>query len=476
MSIDLTDVQGNVVRGYGLSFDCARHLAVGVGDAAAARAFIGALVDGTRDGGVEVTSAEEWDDKPLSCMNVGITWQGLQKLGVAAEVLAEFPPAFQQGPALRAETPDGDFKRSVGLGDVGPSAPEHWIMGGTATPAVHLVLSAYARSEKRLDDVTAALRAALADHGLTELSHHDARGLPGGRVHFGYRDGIAQPRIAGAPGKQMTDMQPDMPAGDLLLGKDYENAFGGNYAGDLPSPLADNATYGAFRILRQDVAAFEELLERWGEAAAMDPEVVAAKLMGRWRNGVPLVLSPDTPAPDRPVHDGSLNAFDYAPGPDHPTFYDDTEGLRCPVGAHVRRLNPRGSLVMGKPHSRRLVRRGMPYGPELETGKPDDGVDRGLVGYFLCADLEMQWEFIQRAWVHEDLATHGIRGTREPVGGTQPDGGGKFTIRTADSRDPIVLGGLPTLVQTRGSAYCMLPGIGGLRYLASLPDSQAVTA
>jgi deferrochelatase/peroxidase EfeB len=132
--------------------------------------------------------------------------------------------------------------------------------------------------------------------------------------------------------------------------------------------------------------------------------------------------------------------------------------------------------VMGKPHSRRLVRRSMPYGPELETGKSDDGVERGLVGYFLCADLEMQWEFIQRVWVQEDLATHGIRGTREPVMGTQPEGGGKFTIRTADSRDPIVLGGLPTLVQTRGSAYCMLPGIGGLRYLASLPDSQAVTA
>jgi hypothetical protein len=117
----------------------------------------------------------------------------------------------------------------------------------------------------------------------------------------------------------------------------------------------------------------------------------------------------------------------------------------------------------------------MPYGPELEAGAPADHVDRGLVGYFLCGDLETQWEFIQAAWVNEDLATHGIRGTREPIGGAQPKAGGTFTIPTADS-GPIVLRGLPNLVRTRGSAYCLLPGIGGLRYLASLSGTNGGTA
>jgi deferrochelatase/peroxidase EfeB len=265
-----------------------------------------------------------------------------------------------------------------------------------------------------------------------------------------------------------------VPTGDMLLGCDYENSFGGNYAGNLPAELVDNATYGAFRILYQDVAGFEQLLRDWGEAAAADPEVIAAKLMGRWRNGAPLVLAPDTSNPNPPWPDDELNAFDYAPGGDHPAFYDDARGLRCPIGAHVRRLNPRGARVMGKSHSRRLVRRNMPYGPELAPGAPDDHVDRGLVGYFLCGDLETQWEFIQTAWVNEDLATTGIRGTREPIGGAQPQAGGTFTIPTTDS-GPIVLRGLPNLVRTRGSAYCLLPGIGGLRYLASLSGPNGGT-
>jgi deferrochelatase/peroxidase EfeB len=190
--------------------------------------------------------------------------------------------------------------------------------------------------------------------------------------------------------------------------------------------------------------------------------------MGRWRNGVPLTMSPGTPQPDPPISEGRLNEFDYGPEePDHPTFYDDSRGLRCPVGAHIRRLNPRGARVMGMPHSRRITRRAMPYGPELKPGQPRDDVERGLVGYFICGDLEMQFEFIQRVWANEDISTAGLRGTREPFIGSQPDGGGKFTIRTSDARDPIVLNGMPNLVTTRGSVYCLLPGIGGLRHLAS---------
>ena len=475
MSIALEDVQG-LLRGYGRTFDRARHFVVGVGDAQRARAFVGAVADDESDGPV-VTSLEARKARPSRCLNLAITWPGLKALGVPEGVLAQFPPAFQQGPAVRAQ-PDPARPRSVGLGDVGESAPETWAMGGPNNPQVHLIVSLYAQGSERLEEASKALRAALAAHHLTEHFHHDAQALPAaegeGRVHFGYRDGIAQPSIAGFP-PGAPDMQPEMPTGDVLLGCDYENSFGGNYAGNLPAQLVDNATYGAFRILYQDVAGFEQLLRDWGEAASADPEVIAAKVMGRWRNGAPLVLAPDISRPNPPLPADRLDAFDYAPGEDHPAFYDDARGLRCPIGAHVRRLNPRGGRVMGKSHSRRLVRRNMPYGPELEPGAPDDHVDRGLVGYFLCGDLEAQWEFIQAAWVNQDLSTHGIRGTREPIGGAQPKGGGTFTIPTTDSPGPIVLRGLPNLVRTRGSAYCLLPGIGGLRYLASLSSPNGGT-
>ena len=347
MSVALDDVQG-LLRGYGRSFDRARHFFVAVGDAQRARAFVGTVADDASDGPV-VTSLEARKQRPSSCLNLAITWPGLKALGVPAGVLAQFPPAFQQGPAIRAQL-DPTRPHSVGLGDVGPSDPETWTMGGPNNPEIHLILSLYAQGSERLEEASSSLRSALAAHRLTERSHHDAQALPAregkGRVHFGYRDGIAEPSIAGfAP--RAPDMQPEVPTGDMLLGCDYENSFGGNYAGNLPGELVDNATYGAFRILYQDVAGFEQLLRDWGEEASADPEVIAAKLMGRWRNGAPLVLSPDISDPNPSVPDHELNAFDYAPGPDHPAFYDDARGLRCPIGAHVRRLNPRGARVMG---------------------------------------------------------------------------------------------------------------------------------
>ena len=462
MGLDLEDIQGHVLRGY--RADRARHFALAVGDAAGGTSFLGELVSG---GDPHVSTAEEWDDKPRYCLNVGLTWEGLKALGVPDPVLQAFPPAFRAGPAQRAREVDPDFPNGVGLGDVDGSAPENWILGGDRTPPIHLLVSLWGRSERRLEEQSATLRELFGRHGITEVSHHDANALPEGRVHFGYRDGIAQPRIKGAPWRQFPDLQPEAEPGDFLLGRDHVNAFGGNFIGDLPPALADNGTYAAFRILRQDVREFEELLERWGRSAGMDPELVAAKLMGRWRSGVPLTLSPDTGEPDREIGWADLNEFDFAPAPGHPTYYDDADGLRCPIGSHIRRLNPRGALVMGKPHSRRIIRRGMPYGPPFDPSQPDDGAERGLLGTFICGDLELQYEFTQRAWANQDLATHGIRGTRDPITGAQPPGRGSFTIRTADTRDPVLLGGLPTLVDTRGSLYCFMPGIGGLRHLAS---------
>jgi deferrochelatase/peroxidase EfeB len=461
--LDLADIQGNILRGY--AFPHARHFALGIGDAGKAREYVHSLLPGESGTGPAVTTAEEWNEKPAECLNLGITFEGLGELGVPQGVLDAFPEAFQQGPAARGSE-DPDYGHGLGLGDVGDSAPANWVLGRPGGPVVHLMVSLYTRAAGHRDNLSDVLRASFADHGLSEISHHDADALPKGKVHFGYRDGIAQPRVG--VGNELRDMQPDVQRGDFLLGASHVNVYGGNYLGDIPAALGDNASYGAFRILSQDVFAFEELLEAWGQTAQMDKEAVAAKLMGRWRNGVPLTLSPGTPEPDPRIAGDRLNEFDYAPEePGHPNFYDDGLGLRCPVGAHIRRLNPRGARVMGMAHSRRITRRAMPYGPKLEPGQPRDDVERGLVGYFICGDLEMQFEFIQRVWANEDISTAGLRGTREPFIGSQPAGGGKFTIRTSDARDPIVLNGMPNLVKTRGSVYCLLPGIGGMRHLAS---------
>jgi deferrochelatase/peroxidase EfeB len=457
MALDLDDIQGNVVRGYNMQQ--ARHFMLAGSTAAATASFIGALL-APGAGGPRISTAALWKVKPDYCLNLGLTATGLALLGLPPALMQNFPAAFTQGAAPRA----------TALGDSGDSAPGGWAYGGSAAAAEQIVLSLYTDEQRTraLERVSTELRALMATFGMRELSHFDAAAFPHGAVHFGYRDGIAQPRIEGVPGRQVPDMQPPSSPGEFLLGRDYVNQFAGNWLGDLPPEVGDNATYGVLRMMRQEVQAFDQLLKRVAERYKVDPEWVAAKLMGRWRNGAALSQSPGMKPPAQVPGPETINHFDYAPSERQPMLYDDSQGLRCPVGAHIRRLNPRSALVMGKPHTRRLIRRAMPYGPEWTPGQAADGIERGLVGYFVCGDIETQFEFLIRTWANADYATNGLRGTREPFLGAQPPEGGRFVIRTDNTLDPIVIDDLPRLTVTRGCLYCFMPGLGGLRFLARL--------
>jgi deferrochelatase/peroxidase EfeB len=458
-AIDFADVQANILRGVNTRH--ARHFMLAGSSVSGTAQFIGALLGGT---GLRISTAAPWADKPDYHLTLGLTAPGLEALGLPPALLASFPDSFTAGAARRAES----------LGDTGTAAPSQWAYGGQG--AEHLVVSLYTDEQRMavMDARSRQLRGLVAQHGLVELGAFDANAFEHGAVHFGYRDGIAQPRIEGVPskrGEQQPDMQPMCKPGEFLLGKGYVNQFQGNWLGDVPHELGDNASYGVLRMIRQEVATFEELLQRVARRYAVDPEWVAAKLMGRWRNGVPLTLTHGAERPGPMPHemaDLRLNDFDYAPTPAHPAFLDDREGLRCPIGSHIRRLNPRSALVMGKPHTRRLIRRAMPYGPAWQAGQAADGIERGLIGYFVCGDVESQFEFLLQTWANRDFSTHGLRGTREPILGFQPGEGGRFVIRTENSLDPIVIDDLPQLTFTRGCLYCFLPGIGGLHRLAAL--------
>ena len=463
-TLNLADIQGNILRGYRAAN--ARHLAVNVPPGAAGRALLRDLLSSEPPC---LSTAEDWESRrrPDHLLNLGVTWPGLRALGVPDQALGAFPDAFKQGAATRATAPDSDGIRGVGLGDVGESAPGTWVVGGPSTPEVHLVLSLFTDEHQcaRRAPLSVKLRERFALHGLTEVWSADADALPGGRVHFGYRDGIAQPRVDGAPGRQPADMQPSAPAGDFMLGAGHVNSYGGNHIGAIPARLGDNATYAAFRVLEQDCRGFEAMLDTWAARHSVDREWLAAKLMGRWRSGASLMTHPDGPDPVPP--DPELNRFDYAPSDEAPMYTDDTDGVRCPVGSHVRRLNPRSSPAMGVRGTRRLMRRGMPYGPPYDPRQPADGIERGLIGLFMCGDLELQYEFVLRVWANQDLGGVGLRGTREPFVGAQPDSGGVFRVPMAGRSDPLLLSGLPTLTRTRGSVYCLMPGLGGIRELAA---------
>lgn len=458
--IEFADVQGNVLNGYNARH--ARHFALAVDDADRARQFIEGLVGGDEAASPQVTTGLRGSTKPSYFLNVGFTARGLEALGVES-VGTRFPPAFVEGPAHPA--------RARRLRDEGPSAPEHWRLGAPDQP-VDLLVSLYAKtSASVLEEQSKRLRALFGRSGLRELAAHEAAALDGQRAHFGFRDGVGQPRIAGVPKlnrkREMPDRQPQAGAGEFLLGGSYANQHGANFIGALPPELATNGTYAVVRVLQQDTAAFDRLLAETSERYRIDPELVAAKLMGRWRSGTPLSLSPerDTPLPDR-----RLNDFDFAPSAGHPDAYDDAEGLRCPVGSHMRRMNPRGGLVAGKPYSRRLIRRGMPYGPPWDPDRPDDA-ERGLFGLFFCADIESQYEFLLEVWAYDGLQASGIRHTQDPILGTAP---GAFSFGVPGLAAPVTMS-VPRLVTTRGSLYLFVPGLRGLRHLAQPRKRRPVT-
>ncbi len=461
MKLDLADIQGTILRGYRV--DYARHFVLHVTDPPGARRVLGQLVHG-RPPVPRVTTAERWPSKPRSFLNVGIAYQGLLALGLPAQAL-RFPSAFRRGAT--------DPRTAMAVGDIGSSDPSRWVGGLSDGGKVHLVLSLWATdSLEVLEEASAGLRVAFG-RGLHELSHQDAAALAGNNVHFGYTDNISQPTIEGAPPRKVRyrDHQPLCPAGEFLLG--YPNQNGGGASYDVgPAVLSKNSSFSAYRVLEQDVAGFEAFLTACSAQVGVDPETLAAKVCGRWRNGVPLILSPDTPSPVPPIPREAINDYDYVSG--DPAL-DDTNGYRCPVGSHMRRANPRGEQVVGGGnHLHRIVRRGMPYGPPYDPSRPDD-LPRGLVGHFINADLANQFEFIMSQWLNTYAfvrsvphdggnPAHNISGQDVFVGANEPPPPTSFTLASRASTHNLV--GFRKFISTRGGAYCYLPSITALRYLA----------
>jgi deferrochelatase/peroxidase EfeB len=129
-------------------------------------------------------------------------------------------------------------------------------------------------------------------------------------------------------------------------------------------------------------------------------------------------------------------------------------------------MNPRGGPVIGMQHNHRIIRRGVPYGPEFDPTQPDDGIERGLLGAFYCGDLANQFEFLMKTWSNLDISAPKLTGSRDPIIGYQPDDGGVLRLPTRDTRGELVVHDLPRLVHTRGSLYLFVPGITGLKTLA----------
>ena len=443
-------MQGLVVRGYG-KLMAARYLVAEIADPMRAGTWLEQVA-------AQVDSAEGRPER--RAVNVAFTASGLAKLGLGGEALGTFAEEFVSGMAA-------PFRRAP-LGDVDESAPEHWDWGGPGVP-VDLLVLLFARDDEELAAAEADLLGLDGADGVDVVRSLDTSPLED-REHFGFRDGVAQPSIAELGPAPYPD---SITAGEFVLG--YPNEYG--LLTDVPADFGRNGSYLVFRQLSQDVQAFWDYCEQatLRPDGSVDTEArtrLAAKMVGRWPSGAPLALAPDADDPALAV----ANDFGY--------HAEDPHGLRCPVGAHVRRSNPRDSLDpqpgsrrsidVGKRH--RLLRRGRKYGPLLardellSAGAPgewrDD--DRGLHFICLVGNIARQFEFVQRTWINSPRFA-GLYDNPDPLMGPEPPGGRTFTVPAHPVRERHT--GLPRFVTTRGGAYFFLPGLAALRRLAALPRS-----
>jgi Dyp-type peroxidase family len=500
--LELADIQGLILSGYGQK-PAARYAIFEIVDGLAARHWLGRLINTLQFGSFRGSRRREPPYLGDLCNNVAFTHAGFSALGLPATTLAGFAQPFQEGMS--------EASRARRLGDDGESAPEKWRWGGPGEP-VHGLLAVFAGDgDAEAEDwvrIEEFISAQLCrDHGvrLVRLLDTVASNRTRRKEHFGFRDGIANPRISCLPRDRSDDI---IAAGEILLG--YDNSYDKAPLSpqvpaerdprgillDIPAvperrDFGKNGSYLVFRQLKQDVQGFWNYVEQARHDVPDAPpdragrEWLAAKMVGRWPNGTPLALFPDAPGP---AVDQDADAFTYGAN-------DDSFGNRCPIGSHIRRSNPRDTALpvphdpelSGDPardprlraqrleftNHHRILRRGRAYGPPVHEDYDSDALrtqssseERGL--HFLCfnANLSRQFEFVQSNWVLNPSFA-GLSSDPDPLVGADrkvPFRARDFTLQGCPVRR---IHELPRIVETRGGAYFFMPSRRALQYLAS---------
>ena len=480
ITLDTGDIQGLVVRGHGALAE-ARFLLLKVADAELARRYLQRLCGRERP---RINTAAVSPE--AHAIQVAFTDPGLRALGVPGPVCDTFARELVEGMdhPIRAE--------SLGDRSRGEPSPLTW-----SDRDVHVLLMVYAKDADTLKHVLGEERA-IIEAGAFDVVHEKTTiMLPEQKEHFGWRDGLSMPSFLGVPHerprkKPQPSWTEPLQAGEIVLGypneyKAYSEsptaALADDPAGHLAvtadgthKDLGRNGTYLVYRELLQHVSELWSYLQ-----AASDPVErradkaieLGAKMVGRWPGGAPLTMSPEH---DDPRHKNA-NAFRYVK--------DDNAGTGCPIGAHIRRANPRDALGAGRDHEdsvtmgrkHQMVRRGRPFGLPLST-TPDpremidakaDSEERGLHFICLVGNISRQFEFVQRNWI-QSANFGGLFKDADPLTARRRRGenaNDEFTCPAVPVRRKYK--GLPAFTTLVGGGYFFLPGLAALRFIARHP-------
>lgn len=435
--LELNDIQSGVLRPRPNPY-AATYILLRIDDYKAGRELMQLLSS-------VVTSAAS-PTSPLAdtWVSVALSYQGLKALGVPQDSLDSFSWEFRQGMAAR-------YKE---LGDIGVSSPENWEKP-LGTNEVHVVIVAVAPDAERLEKALEPARNSYKKlSGITAIWRQDCYALPNQKEPFGFRDGISHPAIEGSGIPGTNPLEPELKAGEFVLG--YPDEMGDTQL-TRPDILGRNGTYVVFRKLHQCVADFRQYLKANSNIVENNEELLAAKMMGRWRSGAPLALCPLHDNPELGASPQLNNHFLYEK--------DDPKGFKTPGGAHIRRTNPRDASIAGVARIHRMIRRGTAYGPFLpEEVLEDDGVSRGIIFAFVGSHLGRQFEFVQSQWINDGVF-FGAGTDKDPLVGSN-QAKSSFTIPCWPVRKRLQ--GISQFVITRGGEYCFMPGLKALQWLANL--------
>jgi Dyp-type peroxidase family len=505
--VEWHDVQGLVLSGYPrLPFSAYIPWQFGSGDRLSWKSWLRGIADrvvsveavgrskingrfggGVRPGclaAIKVLSQSESALADVWVLNIALTASGLARLGVGQEELCLFSAEFREGMAPQATTKGAPSRRSNILGDIGVNSPLHWRWGGwSANGRIDGMLLLYAGSGASLQRLVQwEVEQMKGIDLLSSDSGHRSLVLEGRiyedrREHFGFKDGISQPIIVGTKEgderrkishreERISLVRP----GEFVLGYLNERHSRVSYALSGPHgpkggagamrDLGRNGTYLVFRELEQNVCAFRRAMSRIalelkGDDSEENRNWVAARFVGRMPDGEPLISASGHRSATK-----DRNDFLY--------YFEDPYGLACPLGAHIRRANPRdllgptpdAALRLSKMH--RIIRRGRPYGKRASKSDQTQNERHGLLFICLNADIAGQFELIQHSWINNGRF-NGLQGESDPVM-HYPGEDRLLTIQRKPTSDGIV--GLDQFVVVRGGAYFFLPGLTALRSLA----------
>jgi Dyp-type peroxidase family len=436
-TLELNEIQATVLRHRPAPY-FGTHVLLRVDDARAGRELLRRLIP-------HVDSAANWWSAADPWLSVAISYTGLEALGTPRDSLQSFPEAFRVGMAARARQ----------LGDEGVNDPKNWHRP-FGTGDIHVGLSAFSDSEDKWRSLLAMARGQYESFsGIRVLASQDFGAQPDDLNPLGYKDGIDQPAIEGSGVEPLPGRGRPIKAGEFILG--YPGEAGVPLPMPQPDILGRNGTYVGFRKYQSRVGAFNRFLRANGSTDD-ERELLAAKLVGRWRSGAPLTLAPDVDNPPLGADPQRNNDFNYA---------NDPRGRQVPLGSHIRRMNPRDSELarLTDVNIHRLIRRGTTYGAPYDPNalsEEADEVPRGAQFLFISAKAMATIEFLQQEWINDGNFI-GTGNERDPIIGRQ-EGDATFTIPKAPVRRRVH--GIETFNVLRGGEYFFMPSLSALRWLS----------